>query len=55
MWCVADNHSYIMCQIHVQKDFQLLTKYQIFAKLPQISHIYENHKFLSTTGTLANF
>ena len=25
---------------------QLLTKYQIFTKLPQISHIHTNHYFL---------
>ena len=39
---------------HVQKDFQnqtlikqLLTKYQIFMKLPQMSHIFKNRNFLS--------
>ena len=38
----------------MQKDFQiqtlikqLLTKYQIFTKLPQISHIYSYRNFLS--------
>ena len=39
---------------HVQKDFKiqtlikhLLIKYQIFMKLPQISHIHNNHNFSS--------
>ena len=43
---------------HVQKDFkiqtlikQLLTKYQIFMKLPQISHIHKNHNVSSIIGT----
>ena len=42
-WCAADNHNY-MCHT-CTKGFkiqtlikQLLTKYQIFMKLPQISH-----------------
>ena len=42
-----------MCP-YVQKDFwirtlikQLLTKYQIFMKLPQISHIQKNRTFKS--------
>ena len=41
-----------MSHMHVQKDFkirtlikQLLTKYQIFTKLPQISHIHNNRNF----------
>ena len=48
----------IICVTYVQKDFQiqtsvkqLLTKYQIFKKLPQIEHIHKNHIFLSITGT----
>ena len=39
---------------HVQRDFwirslmkQLLTKYQIFTKLPEISHIHKNYNFVS--------
>ena len=50
MWCAADNHNYMHgictkdCQI-LALIKQLLTKYQIFTKLPQISHCYENNKF----------
>ena len=49
MWCAADNPNY-MCHM-CTKGFldlnfkQLLTKYQIFKKLPQISHIHKNHNF----------
>ena len=39
----------IICVTYVQKNFQiqtlieqLLTKYQIFTKLPQISHLHKN-------------
>ena len=42
----------IICVTHVQKNFQirasikqLLTKYQIFTKLPQIPHIHINRNF----------
>ena len=42
----------VICAICVQKDFkirtlikQLLTKYQFFMKLPQISHIRKNDNF----------
>ena len=49
MWHVAEIT--IICVTYVQKDFkiltlikQLLTKYQIFTKLPQISH---SHKIVS--------
>ena len=44
MWCVTDNHNYMchMCAkgfLDSNFDFkQLLSKYQIFTKLPQISH-----------------
>ena len=44
----------IICVTHVQKNFQirasikqLLTKYQIFTKLPQIPHIHINRNFSS--------
>ena len=30
---------------------QLLTKYQIFTELPQISHFLKNHNFLSIIET----
>ena len=57
IYCAADIHNY-MCHIYVQKDFQirtlikqLLIKYQIFTKLPQISHIHKNRNFLSIIGT----
>ena len=51
--CILLKIDYIeTCVTYVQKDFQiwtlikpLLTKYQIFMKLPQISHIHENHNF----------
>ena len=43
-----------ICVTHVQKNFQfrastkqLLTKYQIFTKLPQIPHIHINRNFSS--------
>ena len=43
----------IICVTHVQENFQirtsikqLLTKYQIFTKLPQIPHIHINRNFL---------
>ena len=48
----------IVCVTHVQKNFQiwtsikqLWTKYQIFMKLPQISHIHNNRIFLSIFAT----
>ena len=44
----------IICVTHLQKNFwiwtsikQLLTKYQIFMKLPQIPHIHINRNFSS--------
>ena len=53
MWCAAENHNFNIRVTYVQKDFyirtlikQLLTKYQIFTKLPQISDIYKEIKFL---------
>ena len=46
MWCAADNHKY-MYHICAKGYFKirtlikhLLTKYQIFKELPQISHIH---------------
>ena len=43
----------IICVTHVQKNFeirasikQLVTKYQIFMILPQISHFHKNRNFL---------
>ena len=47
MWFVADIHN-DMCDICTTKDFldsnfkQLFTKYPIFTKLSQISHIHKN-------------
>ena len=57
MCCASDNHSY-MCHT-CAKDFlkiralikQLLTKYQIFTKLPQIPHIHINRNFSSIFAT----
>ena len=47
----------IICVKYVQKDFyiqtlikELLTKYRIFTKLPQISYIRKNHNFSSIIG-----
>ena len=52
MCCAADNHNY-MCHT-CAKDIldsnsikQLLTKYQIFTKLPQIPHFHNNCNFSS--------
>ena len=53
-WSAADNHNQYVCHI-CAKGFlaskfnkQLLTKYQIFTKLPQISHnIHKNRNFSS--------
>ena len=53
MCCASDNHNY-MCHT-CAKDFfliralikQLLTKYQIFMILPQISHFHEYRNFSS--------
>ena len=48
----------IICATHVQKNFQirasikqLLTKYQIFKILPQISHFHKNRNFSSIFAT----
>ena len=56
--CASDNHNYCICVTHVQKNFQiwasikqLLTKYQIFTKLPQIPHIHINRNFSSIFAT----
>ena len=45
-WCVANNHNY-MCHICAKGflDSNLLTKYQIFTKLPQFSHFHQNRNF----------
>ena len=56
MCCAADNHNY-MCHT-CAKEFldstlikQLVTKYQIFTKLPQIPHIHINRNFPSIFET----
>ena len=56
MWCAADNHNY-MCHIcakgFLDSNFNkavIYQKYQIFMKLPQISHIHKNCNFLSIIG-----
>ena len=57
MCCTSDNHNY-MCHTCV-KDFfkiqalikQLLTKYQIFTILPQISHFHKYRNFSSIFAT----
>ena len=50
MCCAADNHNHIChtCAKHffyIRISKQLLTKYKIFKKLPQISHIHKNCNF----------
>ena len=48
MWCAAGNHNYmshIRAKGFLDLIMHLLTKYQIFKKLPQISHIHKNHNF----------
>ena len=57
MTCVVRQKIALIHVTHVQNDFkirtltkQLLTKYQIFTKLPQISHIYKILKFVSIIG-----
>ena len=55
MCCIADYHNY-MCHT-CAKEFldlnfkQLLTKYPFLTKLPQISHVHINRKFLSMFAT----
>ena len=57
MCCASDNHNY-MCHTRA-KDFflirasikQLLTKYQIFKILPQISHFHKYRNFSSIFAT----
>ena len=57
MWSAADNHNY-MCHT-CAKDFfkirasikKLLTKYQIFTILPQISHFHKNRNYSSIFAT----
>ena len=51
MWCATIIS--LICVTYVQKDFyirtlikQFLTKYQIFFKLPHISHFHKNRNFL---------
>ena len=44
MCCAADHNNY-MCHIIRTSIKQLLTKYQIFRKLPQIPHIHINRYF----------
>ena len=55
MYCAADNRNY-MCHA-CAKEFldsirKLLTKYQIFTKLPHIPHIHKNRNF---SGIFATF
>ena len=57
MCCAADNHNY-MCHTCAKelldlnlKIKQLLTKYRIFMKLPQIPHIHINRNFSSIFAT----
>ena len=57
MCCASDNHKLYVT--HVQKNFkiratikQLLTKYQIFTILPQISHF---HKYCNFSSIFATF
>ena len=55
MLCAANNYNY-MGHLCLKKNSvsnlikQLLTKYQIFKKLPQILHIHKNHNFLGIIG-----
>ena len=55
MCCDADNHnvSYMYKRIFKIRTSikQLLTKYQIFTKLPQISHININRNFSNIIGS----
>ena len=53
MKCGVLQTSTIICITYVQKEFkictlikQLLAKYKIYKKLPQISHIHKNHILL---------
>ena len=59
MKCAVLQRITIICVTRVQKNFQirasikqLLTKYQIFMILPQISHFHKNHNFSSIFATL---
>ena len=50
MWCAAGNDNYMSytCAKGILDRTlikQLLTKYQFFTKLPQISHIHKNRNF----------
>ena len=58
MKCNVPQKIIIICVTHVQKDFyiqslikELLIKYQISKKLPQITHSQKNRDFLSIIGT----
>ena len=58
MCCASDNP--IICVTRVQKNVQirasikqLLTKYEIFTKLPQIPHIQINRNFSSIFATFS--
>ena len=54
MCCASDNHNYNvshMCK-RIFKFEQLLTKYQIFTILPQISHFYKNRNFSGISNFL---
>ena len=57
MWCAVGNHNYmshICAKGLLDSNFlikQLLTKYQILTKLPQISHIHKNRIFKMMIGT----
>ena len=57
MCCTSDNHNY-MCHTCAKEFFkiqalikQLLTKYQIFTILPQISHFHKYRNFSSIFAT----
>ena len=56
MWSAADDHNYHVSQIcrNIFRFKQVLTKYQIFTKLPQISRIHKNRHFASTLKCYGN-
>ena len=49
-WCAVDIHNYVLHTyakgfLDLNFNKQLLTKYQIFKKMPEISHFHKNHIF----------